>query len=110
MLFPVNRPARLIVDLPSGILIPMSDLAGKRNYNHVWIPVSVKIIAPGAEPAAVPFGAIVCCRLANLMHLPIGCFIPDVTGQDIQLAVLIYIGHLDSFRPKRRVHYNRLET
>lgn len=78
-----------------GILVPEARSAGKPDQDQIVPSVAVHVVAKVAKAVAVAFRAVVFAGCANLVHLPIGGLVPDISGHNVNLAVVIDVerGH-----------------
>src|SRR5262249_38556435 len=95
------------------ILVPVAGIARPPDDDEVRPAVVIQVFGPAGEAAGIPFAAragavAVIFDLADLVQLPSRGLVPNITGQDVQLAVLVHVRDRHPFRTKHLVHHRLL--
>ena len=77
------------------VLIPVEIGTGKTDADLIDPAVAVDVVREIAKAVAVSLVEDVVSGRANFVHFPVGSLVPDVAGDDVDLAVVIHVegGH-----------------
>ena len=93
-----------------GVLEPPGGRAGKIDHEQIGPAIVIHIFRKAAERIAVAAGVHVRGLLRQVVHLPVGGLIPDPSGGNVQLAVLVEIGYRYAFAAELGVELRPLEA
>src|SRR5579871_6555907 len=97
------------------ILIPMTGIPRPADDDEVRPAIVIDIRGPAGERAAVTLSTgaravAVIFRLTNLVHFPVGCFVPNISSQNVQFAIPVHVRNGHSLGAERFVHDGLLPT